>query len=79
MKIRCKVTCNSRFPFKDDGYYLAFTPVTTGSEENKSFFKYTPGGQFQLNLTQAETAEKFVVGNEYYVDFTPTVIEGVAE
>lgn len=70
---RIKVTCNAKMPsYDNDGCYLVFTPVTTGSEENKEFFKYTPGGQIQLNICNPNVTEKFVLGEEYYCDFSPT-------
>lgn len=46
-------------------------PVSSGSEENKSFFKYTPCGEIVLGTTNADAADKFELGKEYYVDFTP--------
>ncbi len=45
--------------------------VTTGSEENKSFSKYTPCGRIRINIDKdTEAANLFVPGKEYYVDFT---------
>lgn len=45
-------------------------PVTTGSEENKEFFKWTPAGQIQLGTINPAAAAQFVPGREFYVDFT---------
>lgn len=45
-----------------------FSPVSSGSEENKKFFAYTPSGTIKLSSINAEL---FEVGNEYYLDFTP--------
>lgn len=67
--MRCKVSCTMKQPY-EDGFYLSFCPVYTGSEENKKFFKYTPGGSVSGGFNHAE-AEKFEVGKEYYLDFTP--------
>jgi hypothetical protein len=46
-------------------------PVTSGSEENKQFFKYTPSGRFELSTINQAAAQEFELGKEYYVDFTP--------
>jgi hypothetical protein len=45
--------------------------VTSESEENEKFFKYTPYGILDLGVLLPETAEKFEVGKSYYLDFTP--------
>ncbi len=75
--MRCKVVCSLKQPakFGDDqeGFYLTFSPVYVGSEENKEFFKYTPGGTVAFNVLNLAAAEKFEVGKEYYLDFTPAV------
>ena len=68
--MRCKVSCVLKQPV-EDGFYLSFCPVYTGSEENKKFFKYTPGGTVTFNVLNRTAAENFEVGKEYYLDFTP--------
>jgi hypothetical protein len=55
----------------EDGFYLHFSPVYTGSEENREFFKWTPGGTVQFNVMNEAAAAKFEVGKEYYLDFSP--------
>jgi hypothetical protein len=47
------------------------TPVTSGSEENKSFSLWTPTGSLSIRITNPEAFDKFEVGKEYYIDFTP--------
>jgi hypothetical protein len=72
--MRCKVSCSSITPAgktPEDGYYMSFSPVYTGSEENKDFFKWTPGGTVQFNVMNVAAASKFEQGKEYYLDFTP--------
>lgn len=45
--------------------------VTSGSEENKSFWKYTPSGKLEMNMNAGTTAaDQFEPGQEYYLDFT---------
>lgn len=46
-----------------------FYPVVDGSEENKSFSKYTPTGQLILTVSYENEAHKFFTENEeYYLD-----------
>jgi len=66
--MRCKVVCSAKIP-SPEGIYLCFSPVISGSKENEEYFKYTPGGTIAFNLVRKETAEKFELGKEYYVDF----------
>lgn len=53
-----------------NGISVDLTPVTSGSEENKEFFKWTPGGAIRLSTINFSAAEVFVPGKEFYVDFT---------
>lgn len=71
-KVRAKFTCNN---IKNQPEYecksVSFTPVTYGSEENKSFSKYTPSGSLVLQISNDTVASNaFEVGKEYYLDFT---------
>lgn len=52
------------------GETIELTPVINGSEENKIFYKYTPGGKICLQTVNHEAAEVFVPGKEFYIDFT---------
>lgn len=69
MLTRAKFTVQSKTETKD-GYRVLLTAVTGTSEENATFFKYTPNGTIEMGLVQAETAGKFVPGKDYYIDFT---------
>lgn len=55
------------------GSRIRMSPVTGTSEENKSFFKWTPSGQLDMGIVAPETAAVFTPGAEFYVDFTPAV------
>lgn len=44
-------------------------PVTSGSEENKSFYASTPSGQIEIGVVSKEIGEGFEIGKEFYVDF----------
>lgn len=52
---------------------VKMSPVYGGSEENKRFWAATPGGRLDLNCVNAETADQFELGKEYYIDFTPAL------
>lgn len=51
-------------------FTITMTPVTSGSEENDTFYKYTPGGQLVLSVLNPAAAAAFEVGSQYYLDFS---------
>lgn len=53
------------------GFTLTFEPVTSGSEENDRFFKYTPWGKLEIGTINAAAANAFIVGGEYILPFIP--------
>ena len=53
-----------------EGVKITLFPVTDGSEENKSFYQYTPAGKIELGTINAEAAAEFKLGKSMYVDFT---------
>jgi len=55
------------------GSRIRMSPVTGTSDENKSFFKWTPSGQLDMGLVSPEVAAVFTPGAEFYVDFTAAV------
>jgi len=74
---RCKVTCagvtkslgnpgpnGPRFLYSAKFYF-----VTSGSEENKRFFEYTPSGQLEISVYKEDV---FQPGKSYYLDLTET-------
>lgn len=66
MTVRAKMRC-----FFNENGQIRLAPVVGGSAENDSFYKFTPGGSVTLDTINERAAEQFVVGTEYYVDFTP--------
>lgn len=76
MNVRAKFLCIAKEPEGPtagpvDGYRLEFMAVTEGSEENDTFFKYTPFGQLAISTINVEAAEQFAPGKSYYLDFIP--------
>jgi len=66
-EIRAKFVCD-KVEKNEDGTKISLTPVTNGSEENESFFSYTPYGSIEIGTVNPNV--KFEEGKEYYVDFT---------
>ncbi len=52
------------------GTEVALRCVTRG-EDNKEWTAATPAGTFVSTIKNELAAEQFVVGREYFVDFTP--------
>ena len=75
---RCKVklvSISGGFYNDDKSRSVKFTPVTSGSEENKKFYSATPGGNFEFQVS-GQAAESLgldqaKIGSEFFVDFTP--------
>lgn len=49
---------------------VKLVPVMGGSEENKRFYEASPSGQIELGTINQAALEQFVIGKEFYVDFT---------
>lgn len=54
----------------DDSEVLIMSPVTTGSDENKSFAKWTPWGKLELGISNPALVGTFNTGDEFIVEFT---------
>lgn len=72
-KVRAKFICDGITDYpENENKSVSFHAVTTGSEENKSFSKYTPFGSLQMSVSyETEAVNAFEEGKEYYLDFTP--------
>jgi hypothetical protein len=68
-KVRAKFKVKSVTSF-EMGSEVKLEPVTSGSVENESFFKWTPFGEIKMGLMNSELADDFAPGAEFYVDFT---------
>lgn len=75
MTVRAKfkvqsVTYNAPAGTEQPGSVI-LAPVTAGSEENKTFWKYTPSGRIEMQVSNMAALSEFKPGTEFYVDFTP--------
>jgi hypothetical protein len=74
--VRCKFRCHYKDEYKDanTGEVISATikmsPVYGDSEENKNFFKYTPGGELNFYTVNPTAAAQIEQGKEYYIDIT---------
>lgn len=76
--MRAKVKLNAIQP-NQGSETLTFNPVcktdgydkTKGLDEDNTFAKYSPSGQFIITITNPALLGAFNVGETYYVDFTP--------
>lgn len=68
--IRAKFICESNEKSNEEEHNIIFRTVVGGSEENDLFFKATPAGEITISVVKKEVAERFIVGRNYFVDFT---------
>lgn len=68
--VRAKFKVVARSVVNDTDFTIQLAPVVGGSEENDSFYNYTPGGSITLATINAAAADEFQAGDEFYVDFT---------
>lgn len=72
MTTRCKFVCVSktiRGAGENKNNEFEFAPVTNGSDENKTFWKWTPSGS--LKFSCLNPAVDFETGKNYYLDISP--------
>jgi hypothetical protein len=74
MSVKAKFVCNTvskhKFNKQDTGHAtVTLTPVTSGSDENKEFWQYTPSGKLEMNILNEAAEKYFEVGEEYYLTF----------
>lgn len=70
MNVRAKFRVSEKTE-TESGFSVTLFPVTGGSAENEQFYKYTPGGKIELTTVNEAAASGFLVGCEYFADFTP--------
>lgn len=71
-KVRAKFECvGIEDQPENESKSVSFSPVINGSDENKSFSRYTPSGSLNLQISyETEASNAFEVGKEYYLDIT---------
>jgi hypothetical protein len=69
MSVRAKFKVEAVTRRSGDAFTAELWPVTSGSEENAQFYKWTPSGKIELQTINALAADQFEVGREYYVTF----------
>lgn len=72
MQVRAKFFVRSKEEYADPKNCgtVKLVPVTSGSEENKQFYKWTPSGEINLMTVNEAAFAAFELGKQYYVDFT---------
>lgn len=68
--VRAKFVCSSKTDFGDK-VSVEFHAVHSGSEENMTFWQYTPSGRLEMQMLNRDAADRFQPGKEYYIDFIP--------
>jgi hypothetical protein len=70
--VRAKFLCKSKEEYAEPKGCgkVSLTPVINGSDENKTFYKYTPSGEITLFTVNDAAFAEFRPGKSYYIDFT---------
>jgi len=71
MAVRAKFICTGKTTTPENGSTITFSAVVNGSDENRSFFKWTPSGSLTLQTVNDAAADQLEQGKEYYIDLTP--------
>lgn len=68
--MRAKFYVYSKTEFSgNESVQVVLQAVTRTSPENESFWKWTPSGKLEMSI-KPEAAAFFIIGKEYYLDFT---------
>lgn len=81
MTVRAKFKVDAKeytFNGVEEQVNIKMTPVypkasgdkTENEHENRTFWKYTPGGELRMSTINKTAADYFELGKEYYLDFT---------
>lgn len=71
MSVRAKFKVSSVTEIEGGLKSVKLQPVTSGSQENAEFYKWTPSGSIDLSTINEAASAQFKPGLEFYVDFTP--------
>ena len=68
-RLRAKFKCDSITEYSTNKT-AELSAVITGSEENKSFSKFTPNGRLSISIdSDVDASNFFEVTKEYFIDF----------
>ena len=76
MAIRCKMLLENVYAQSWSGAKAIFRCIYDQKlcEEDVAFQKATPSGFAEFQIDNPKAAEQLVIGNYYYVDFTPVPV-----
>lgn len=66
--VKAKFKVDSVTAYESSGA-VELSAVTSGSEENKRFWKYTPAGNIHMQIDNDTALNQFKPGMEFYVTF----------
>lgn len=70
MNVIAKMVCDSVTPIEGEQKIVKLRAVTSGSEENKSFSRWTPSASLEMCISNETTAgDLFQPGQEYFLTF----------
>lgn len=78
-KVRAKFILRAE-KHEDGSMNVTGNPVHSGSEENKSFNDYTPGGNIQMHIASGKAAQDSFPtdkAKEFYLDIIPCEIDHI--
>ena len=64
-----KFRVDSVTDFGNETKLVKLSAVTSGSEENKAFWKWTPTGNIEMTINNPPASNSFRPGKEVYVEF----------
>lgn len=70
MTVRAKFKVSSITIHEGGTRSIEMSAVTSGSDENKAFWRWTPAGTLKMDCLNPEASAQFEVGKEYYLDIT---------
>lgn len=71
MAVRAKFRVESITELESNCGEVKLRAVTGGSNENLTFWKFTPAGTITMHIDNPVSMKQFIPGQEFYVDFIP--------
>lgn len=69
-KFKCISNEKNNLADTEDIRNIVLEAVVGDSDENKSFFRWTPSGNIRIGCVNENANKQFEVGKQYYVDFS---------